>query len=56
MEINDLTRNVIGSAYKVHNTLGPGFLEKVYENALKLELARLGIESEQQAKQGAAVL
>jgi GxxExxY protein len=50
MEINDLTYHVIGSAYKVHNTLGPGFLEKVYENALKLELTRLGIESQQQAK------
>lgn len=34
MEINDLTHKVIGCAYKVHNILGPGFLEKVYENAL----------------------
>ena len=38
MEINNLTHNIIGCAYKVHNVLGPGFLEKVYENALKLEL------------------
>lgn len=50
MEINDLTHKVIGCAYKVHNVLGPGFLEKVYENALKLELNRLGIESQQQGK------
>ncbi len=35
MEIDDLTRLVIGRAYKVHNALGPGFLEKVYVNALK---------------------
>ena len=50
MEINDLTYKVIGCAYKVHNVLGPGFLEKVYENALKLELEKLGIEVRQQGK------
>jgi GxxExxY protein len=48
MEINDLTHAIIGCAYKVHKTLGPGFLEKVYENALKLELEKLGIEARQQ--------
>jgi GxxExxY protein len=37
MEIKILTHKVIGCAYKVHNTLGPGFLEKVYENALKID-------------------
>lgn len=50
MNINDLTYKVIGSAYKVHNTLGPGFLEKVYENALILELKKLGIHARQQVK------
>ena len=50
MEINDLTYKVIGCAYKVHNVLGPGFLEKVYENALKLELKKLGIDVRQQVK------
>ena len=50
MEINDLTYKVIGCAYKVHNVLGPGFLEKVYENALKVELDKLGIEVQQQGK------
>ena len=48
MEINDLTHKIIGCAYKVHKTLGPGFLEKVYENALKIELDKLGIEVQQQ--------
>ena len=33
MTDDDLTHTIIGCAYKVHNTLGPGFLEKVYENA-----------------------
>ena len=43
MEINDLTHTVIGCAYKVHNVLGFGFIEKVYENALRIELEKLGI-------------
>jgi GxxExxY protein len=50
MEINVLTHKVIGCAYKVHNTLGFGFLEKVYENALKLELNKQGIYVRQQPK------
>jgi GxxExxY protein len=50
MNINDLTYKVIGSAYKVHNILGPGFLEKVYENALIIELKKLGIYARQQVK------
>ena len=50
MDINDLTRRVIGCAYKVHNVLGPGFLEKVYENALRFEIHKLGIDVQQQGK------
>lgn len=50
MEIDNLTHKVIGCAYTVHNILGPGFLEKVYENALKLELIKLGIDVRQQGK------
>jgi GxxExxY protein len=50
MDINDLTHVVIGCAYKVHNVLGAGFLEKVYENALKIELANRGILARQQVK------
>jgi len=44
----DLTEKVIGCAYKVHNVLGPGFLERVYENALCFELARHGLNIKQQ--------
>jgi GxxExxY protein len=45
---DDLTHKIIGCAYKVHNTLGPGFLEKVYENALRIELERSAIKVKQQ--------
>ena len=48
MKDDDLTQKIIGCAYKVHNTLGPGFLEKVYENALRIELEKLGLEVKQQ--------
>ena len=43
-----LTEKIIGAAYSVANTLGYGFLEKVYENALALELKELGLKVEQQ--------
>jgi len=48
MEDDDLTQRIIGCAYKVHNSLGPGFLEKVYENALRIELEKLGLVVKQQ--------
>ena len=50
MEINDLTHKIIGCAYKVHNVLGFGFIEKCYENALKIEMDKLGIHALQQDK------
>lgn len=50
MDIDDLTHTVIGCAYKVHNALGGGFLERVYENALKLELEKRRINVRQQIK------
>ena len=40
---NDLTYRIIGAAMSVHNALGPGYREEVYENALARELARLEI-------------
>jgi GxxExxY protein len=48
MEINSLTHAVIGCAFKVHNVLGSGFLEKIYENALKIELDKLELVAHQQ--------
>lgn len=49
MDMHALTERVIGCAYRVHNGLGAGFLEKVYENAMCLELDRSGISVRQQA-------
>jgi GxxExxY protein len=44
----ELTREIIGSFYHVYNNLGYGFLEKVYENALVLELKAKGMQVEPQ--------
>ncbi|GLH74303.1 hypothetical protein GETHLI_28050 [Geothrix limicola] len=49
MSIDDsLTERIIGCAYQVANSLGPGFLEKVYENALAHELRKAGLSVIQQ--------
>lgn len=39
----ELTERIIGCAYRVHNELGGGFFEKVYENAMAIELEGQGI-------------
>jgi GxxExxY protein len=45
MKIKDpLTEKVIGCCFKVHRTLGPGFHEKIYHNALKLALRETGLK------------
>lgn len=46
--LNPLTEAIIGCAFKVANSLGPGFLEKVYENALAHELRKAGLAVRQQ--------
>ena len=47
--INDeLTEKIIGAAYKVFNALGAGFLEKVYEKAMVIELRKSGLNVERQ--------
>ena len=47
--LNKLSEKIIGSAFEVSNVLGAGFLEKVYENALKVELGMSGLDVRQQA-------
>src|SRR6202046_2761727 len=46
--LNDLSGRVIGCAFTVLNTLGAGFLEKVYENALSIEVRAAGLSAVQQ--------
>jgi GxxExxY protein len=41
--LNEITEKIIGCAYRVANELGAGFLEKVYENALRIELEQEGL-------------
>lgn len=47
-ELNKISEKIIGFAYAVGNALGNGFLEKVYENALALELKEKGSDVKQQ--------
>ena len=49
MDINELTYAIRGAVFEVNNILGPGFLEKIYENALLIELRIRGLKSESQA-------
>lgn len=46
----DITEIIIKAYYKVYNTLGYGFLEKVYENAMFIELRTFGLIVEKQRR------
>ncbi|MDH4011782.1 MAG: GxxExxY protein, partial [Desulfobacterales bacterium] len=39
-QFEELSNQIIGAAIKVHKELGPGFLESIYEEALKVELSK----------------
>ncbi len=45
---SELTEQIINAFYKVYNTLGFGFLEKVYENAMSIELRNAGLKHRKQ--------
>jgi GxxExxY protein len=49
MKHQELSAEILNSFYKVYNILGYGFLEKVYENALYLELVKKGLSCKKQA-------
>ena len=48
MNPNDITYKINGAVFEVNRELGPGFLEKVYENALLIELKERELKAEKQ--------
>ena len=46
MKHEEITHLIIGCAYKVHNTLGFGFLESIYKKAMVVEFTKLGLTYE----------
>ena len=48
IHLDQITERIIGCVHQVSNTLGAGFLEKVYENALAVELRQTGLQVVQQ--------
>ena len=48
MDINELTYLINGAIFEVNRVLGAGFLEKVYENALVVELRKRGLQANAQ--------
>jgi GxxExxY protein len=48
MELNEITKTIIGCAIEVHRTLGPGLLESAYEECLIFELLKKGLNLQRQ--------
>ena len=46
MEINQITHEILDSAYKIHSKLGPGLLESAYQACLVYELRKKGLKVE----------
>jgi GxxExxY protein len=46
MEVNQITHEILDSAYKVHSVLGPGLLESAYQACLVYELKKKGLKIE----------
>jgi len=46
----DITKEIIGAAFEVHRVLGYGFLEKVYQRAMQVELSKRGLKAELEHK------
>ena len=50
MKHSEITEKIIKAFYKVYNTLGYGFIEKVYKNAMVIELRKMGLQVSQQKR------
>src|SRR5262245_26702091 len=48
--LQPITKQLIGAAFEVHNVLGYGFLERVYQNAMQVELKARGVKVELEPK------
>jgi GxxExxY protein len=46
MDVNEITYQINGTVFEINRLLGPGFLEKVYENALLIEMRGRGLKRE----------
>ena len=46
MDLNEITHEILDSAYKVHSKLGPGLLESAYQACLVYELRKKGLKVE----------
>ena len=51
MELEDITYKIIGCAMKVHNTLGNGFQEVIYQRCLAIEMDRAGLSFGREVEQ-----
>jgi GxxExxY protein len=49
-ELDKITERIIGIGIKIHNTLGPGFVEKIYEKAMAYEFKLTKMKFKEQAK------
>jgi GxxExxY protein len=50
LQNQDITQAIIGAAFEVYNVLGYGFLEKVYQRAMQVELKARGFSAETEAE------
>ncbi len=50
LQHEEITEQIIGAAFEVHSILGYGFLEKVYQKAMQVELIRRGLKAELEHK------